>query len=58
MVMKLSEYMIFMIIGLENNIINNKTIDFSNEETYLKAFIQDYMDRIIDKKLNYFNSSE
>jgi len=43
---------------LENNIINNKTIDFSNEETYLKAFIQDYMDRIIDKKLNYFNSSE
>ena len=43
---------------LENNIINDKTIDFNKEEIYLKAFIQDYMDRIIDKKLNYFKSSE
>ena len=43
---------------LENNIINDKTIDYSNEKTYLKAFIQDYMDRVIDKKLNYFKSSE
>ena len=43
---------------LENNIINDTNIDFSKEEIYLKAFIQDYMDRIIDRKLNYFNSSE
>ena len=43
---------------LENNIINDKTIDFNKEEIYLKAFIKDSMDRIIDKKLNYFKSSE
>ena len=36
--------------GLEKNIINEA--DYSEEETYLKAFIQDYMERIIDKKLN------
>ena len=37
--------------ALENNLINNN-IDYSNEETYLKAFFQDYMNRIIENKLN------
>jgi hypothetical protein len=37
---------------LEYNIINNSNIDYSKEEIYLKAFFQDYMDRIIEKKLN------
>ena len=43
---------------LVNNIIKDTNINFSNEEVYLKAFIQDYMERIIDRKLNYFKSSE
>ena len=37
---------------LEYNIINDSNIDYSKEEIYLKAFFQDYMDRIIEKKLN------
>ena len=39
---------------LENNNINDTSIDFSKEEIYLKAFIQDYMDRIIDRKVKLF----
>ena len=37
---------------LEYNLINDPNIDYSKEETYLKAFFQDYMDRIIESKLN------
>ena len=37
---------------LNDNLINNINIDFSYEEKYVKAFIQDYMSRIIDKKLD------
>ena len=36
--------------ALNENIINQ--VDYSLEERYLKAFFQDYMDRIIEKKLN------
>ena len=38
-------------LHLENNLINNSNIDYSKEEMYLKAFFQDYMERIIDNKL-------
>ena len=37
---------------LSNNLKENSNINFSNEEKYLKAFMQDYMNRIIEKKLN------
>ena len=37
---------------LNKNLINNPAINYEEEEIYLKAFIQDYMDRIIDKKLD------
>jgi phosphoglycerol transferase MdoB-like AlkP superfamily enzyme len=37
---------------LTNNLKENYNINFSNEEKYLKAFMQDYMNRIIEKKLN------
>ena len=36
--------------ALEKNIINK--VDYSKEEKYLKAFYQDYMERIIEQKLN------
>ncbi len=36
--------------ALEKNIINNA--EYSEEEKYLKAFFQDYMERIIEEKLN------
>ena len=36
--------------ALEKNIINEA--DYSKEEKYLKAFFQDYMERIIEQKLN------
>ena len=38
-------------LHLENNLINNPNVDYSKEELYLKAFFQDYMERIIDNKL-------
>jgi len=38
--------------ALNENLINDDQIDYSFEEQYLKAFFQDYMERIIDKKLN------
>ena len=38
--------------ALNQNLINDDDIDYSFEEEYLKAFFQDYMERIIDKKLN------
>ena len=37
---------------LSNNLKENSNINFSEEEKYLKAFMQDYMNRIIEKKLN------
>ena len=37
---------------LNYNLINDEQIDYSFEESYVKAFIQDYMSRIIDKKLD------
>ncbi|MBL6649352.1 MAG: sulfatase-like hydrolase/transferase [Flavobacteriaceae bacterium] len=37
---------------LSNNLKENSNINYSNEEKYLKAFMQDYMNRIIEKKLN------
>ena len=37
---------------LTNNLKENSNINFSNEEKYLKAFMQGYMNRIIEKKLN------
>jgi len=36
--------------ALNDNIIDE--VDYSTEEKYLKAFFQDYMDRIIENKLN------
>ncbi len=38
--------------ALNKNLINDDQIDYSFEEQYLKAFFQDYMDRVIDGKLN------
>ena len=35
---------------LSNNLKENSNINFSNQEKYLKAFMQDYMNRIIEKK--------
>ena len=37
---------------LSNNLKENSNINFSKEEKFLKAFMQDYMNRIIEKKLN------
>ena len=39
-------------LRLENNLIGESEINYSKEELYLKAFFQDYMDRIIDNKLD------
>lgn len=39
-------------VGLETNLIGNKNLEMDFIETACKAFIQDYFDRIIDKKLN------
>ena len=39
-------------LRLENNLIGESKINYSKEELYLKAFFQDYMDRIIDNKLD------
>ena len=38
--------------ALNKNLINDDQIDYSFEEQYLKAFFQDYMERVIDGKLN------
>ena len=38
--------------ALIKNLINDDQIDYSFEEQYLKAFFQDYMERVIDGKLN------
>jgi len=37
--------------GLKNNLISNKNPEMEDLELSCKAFIQDYMERIIDKKL-------
>ena len=39
-------------LNLDKNLINDHKIDYSKEEIYLKAFLQDYMERIVEKKLN------
>ena len=36
---------------LEENMINNPKVDYSYEENYLKALLQDYMERIVERKL-------
>ena len=36
---------------LEENMINNHKVDYSYEENYLKALLQDYMERIVERKL-------
>ncbi len=38
--------------GLEKNLINNKNEEMKQLEMKCKAFVQDYFERIIDKKLN------
>ncbi|MFL2639532.1 MAG: hypothetical protein ACJ0OB_04830 [Flavobacteriaceae bacterium] len=38
-------------LDLNINLINDNKLDYSFEERYLKSFIQDYMQRIIDKNL-------
>ena len=38
--------------ALNENLINDNKIDYSFEEQYLKAFFQDYIERVVDKKLN------
>lgn len=37
--------------GLKNNLIKNRTPEMNELELNCKAFIQDYMDRVVDKKL-------
>ncbi len=37
---------------LEKNIMNDPNVDYSFEENYLKALLQDYVERIVEKKLN------
>ena len=37
---------------LENNLIENKKINYVLEEKYLKSFLQDYIERIVERKLN------
>lgn len=39
--------------GLERNLISKRNREMNETETACKAFIQDYMERVIDKKLNY-----
>ena len=38
-------------LGLENNLIGYRNSEMDNVETECKAFVKDYYDRIIDKKL-------
>jgi phosphoglycerol transferase MdoB-like AlkP superfamily enzyme len=38
--------------GLEKNLIQNRTLEMNEIELNCKAFLQDYMERIIDKKMN------
>ena len=38
---------------LEENMINNPKVDYSYEENYLKALLQDYMERIVERKLKW-----
>ena len=37
--------------GMDSNLIKNRNAEMDNLELRCKAFIQDYMERIIDKKL-------
>ena len=37
--------------GLKNNLIKNKNAEMNDIELNCKAFIQDYMERVVDKKL-------
>ena len=37
--------------GLKNNLIKNRNPEMDDIELRCKAFIQDYMDRVMDKKL-------
>ena len=37
---------------LEENIVNQTSVDYSYEEKYIKALLQDYIDRVVDRKLN------
>ena len=37
---------------LSENILNQTGVDFSFEEKYIKALLQDYMVRVVDRKLN------
>jgi len=37
---------------LSENILNQTGVDFSFEEKYIKALLQDYMERVVDRKLN------
>ena len=38
--------------GLEHNLIQNKNKEMEELEMKCKAFVQDYFDRIIDKRLD------
>ena len=37
---------------LEENIVNQTSVDYSYEEKYIKALLQDYIERVVDRKLN------
>jgi hypothetical protein len=37
--------------GLQNNLINNRNSAMNELEINCKAFIQDYMERVVDQKL-------
>ncbi len=41
--------------GMENNLISKRTPEMNVLEIKVKAFIQDYMNRIVDKRLDYKN---
>lgn len=43
--------------GLENNLIKNRNAEMDEIELHCKTFIQDYMERIVDKKL-YADSND
>ena len=37
---------------LTENIVNQTGVDYSYEEKYIKALLQDYIERVVDRKLN------
>ena len=44
-------------VGLSDNIMENKTPDMEQNERFMKAFFQDYMNRVINKRLSVSSST-